>query len=99
MIDLLAAAFPGRGLHVVADVAYRSPTWRQLSTGVTFTIRLAATAALYAPAPPRTGKRGRPALKGAKLGKPADLAEAATWTTTTVKRYGHTHIVQLAVIA
>jgi hypothetical protein len=85
-------------VHVVADNAYRSPTWRDLPSGVTFTTRLASNAALYAPAPPRSGKRGRPALKGAKLGKPADLAAAATWTRLTVNRYGHNDIVQIAVI-
>ena len=98
MVDLLAVAFPGRRVHVVADNAYRSPTWRDLPSGVTFTTRLASNAALYAPAPPRSGKRGRPALKGAKLGKPADLAAAATWTRLTVNRYGHNDIVQIAVI-
>lgn len=99
MVDLLAAAFAGRSLHVVADNAYRSRTWRQLPAGLTFTTRLAANAALYAPPPPRTGKRGRPALRGAKLGTPADLAEAAPWTRLPVKRYGHTDIAQIAVIA
>jgi hypothetical protein len=99
MVDLLAQAFPDRWVHVVGDALYRGPAWLGLPANVTFTTRLASNAALYAPAPPRTGKRGRPALKGAKLGKPADLAAAATWVTTTVKRYGHTDAVQVAVIA
>jgi hypothetical protein len=99
LVDLLAAAFPGQRVHVVADNAYRSPAWRRLPATVTFTTRLAANAALYAPAPPRTGKRGRPALKGAKLGRPADLAAVATWTESTVTRYGHTSTVATATIA
>jgi hypothetical protein len=102
LVGLLAQAFPDRAVHVVADNAYRSPTWRTLPDNVTFTTRLAHNATLYAPAPPRTGKRGRPRLKGATLGKPADLAATATathsWTTLTLSRYGHTATVQIAVI-
>ena len=80
LVDLLAGAFPDRQVHVVADNAYRSRTWRSVPGNVTFTTRLAHNAAVYAPAPPRTGKRGRPAVKGARLGTPADLAASATWT-------------------
>ncbi len=79
LVTLLAGAFPDRRIHVVADNAYKSPTWQTLPATVTFTTRLAHNAALYAAAPPRTGKRGRPALKGARLGTPADLATLATW--------------------
>jgi hypothetical protein len=102
LVDLLAAAFGGRRVHVVADNAYRGPAWRDLPGTVSFTTRLASNAALYAPAPPRTGRRGRPALKGARLGTPADLAATATaskaWTRLTVTRYGHTGTVHVAVV-
>lgn len=99
MVDLFAQAFLDRRVHVVGDALYRGPAWLHLPTAVTFTTRLASNAALYAPAPPRTGKRGRPALKGAKLGTPADLAKTATWTKLTVNRYGHNDTVRIAVIA
>ena len=72
-------------------------TWRALAA-VTFATRPPATAVLYAPAPPRTGQRGRPRRKGARLGTAADLAAAATWRTTTVRRYGATGTVQVAVV-
>lgn len=102
LVLLLAGAFPDRRVHVVADNAYRSPTWRHLPASVTFTTRLAANAALFAPAPPRTGRRGRPALKGPKLGRPVDLAATADaehrWTVVPVTRYGLTETVQIAVI-
>src|SRR5262249_36414725 len=55
-------------------------------------------AALYDPAPPPTGKRGRPAKKGKKLPKLADLARTATFTETTVHRYGKTTTVHTATI-
>ncbi len=98
LVDLLAGAFSDRQVHVVADNAYRSRTWRTVPGNVTFTTRLAHNAAVYAPAPPRTGKRGRPAVKGPKLGTPADLAASATWTEATVTCYGQIATVQLAVI-
>ena len=66
--------------------------------GPTITTRLPANAVLYAPAPPRTGRRGRPALKGARLGTPAQLATAATWQTVSVNRYGRTDTIEIAVI-
>ena len=58
-----------------------------------------ANAALYAPAPPRTGKRGRPRLKGHRLGTPAELAATADWRRVTVSRYGHRDTVEIAEIA
>ena len=77
MTGIFARAMHPRRVHLVADAAYRSKLWRALPSGRSFTTRLAANATLYAPAPPPTGKRGRPATKGAKLGKPADLAAVA----------------------
>jgi hypothetical protein len=98
MTGVLARALPHRRVHVVVDAAYRSPTWRTLPLAVTLTTRLATNAVLYAPAPPRTGRRGRPRTKGARLGTPADLAVAATWTTTTISRYGASSTVQVATV-
>jgi hypothetical protein len=98
MAGIFARAVHPRAVHLVADAAYRSKLWRTLPAGWSFTTRLAANATLYAPAPPPTGKRGRPATKGAKLGKPADLAAAAIWTQSTVCCYGKTSIVELAAV-
>lgn len=47
-------------------------------------------------APPRTGQRGRPRLKGERLGTPADIARSAPWKTVSVSRYGITSTVQIA---
>jgi hypothetical protein len=99
MTGIFAAALHPRRMHLVADAAYRSKLWRALPDRWSFTTRLAANATLYAPAPPPTGKRGRPRTKGALLGKPADLAAAATWTRgATANCYGKTSIVQLATV-
>src|SRR5207244_10837463 len=47
---------------------------------------------------PRTGRRGRPRKKGKKLDKLADLARTATFTPTTVHRYGTDRTVSTATI-
>jgi hypothetical protein len=53
---------------------------------------------LYAPAPPRTGKRGHPRLKGAKLPDLKTIAATAIWVRTQVYRYGRTETVDIAVV-
>jgi hypothetical protein len=94
MIELLAEALPDRKIHIVGDAAYHGMPL--LIPGTTITTRLSANATLYAPTPPRTGKRGAPRKKGAKLGKPADVANTARWHEVTVTRYGRTESVAVA---
>ena len=84
LVKILAGAFPGRTLHVVADAACHGPALRELPGNVTWTCRLPRSAVLYDLAPPRTGRRGRPKTKGDRLGTPADLAKNAVWTTREV---------------
>lgn len=97
LLGLIAAEFPERVVHGVGDAAYHGKPL--LVGGVTWTTRLPANAALYDLAPPRTGRRGRPALKGAKLGRPAAVAERADWRKASVHRYGRTESVWLAEVA
>ena len=88
LVTLLAAAFPGRAIHVVADAAYHGPALKHLPPAVTWTCRLRANAVLYDLAPPRApGTRGRPRRKGDRLGTPGQLAAAARWTPATVRIY------------
>ncbi|SBW21995.1 transposase, IS4 [Candidatus Protofrankia californiensis] len=98
MADKLATALPGRKLDVVADAAYAGDYLRALPASVTWTTRLRKDAALYDLAPPRTGKRGRPRLKGDRLGSPAQLAATATFTPVKVRRYGQETTVMTATI-
>lgn len=84
-------------MHAVGDAAYHGEPL--LVPGSTYTTRLPANAVLYDTAPPRTNRRGRPALKGPRLGRPADLAATATWRKATVHRYGRTETVLLAAVS
>ncbi|MGH7735300.1 MAG: hypothetical protein ACREOE_16825, partial [Gemmatimonadales bacterium] len=86
LLKLLAAAFPGRVLHGVGDAAFHGESL--VIEGVTWTTRLPAGAVLHEPAPPRTGKRGRPRVKGDRLGTCAQTARTATWQETPVSVYG-----------
>ena len=97
LVTTLAGAFPGRAVHVVADAFYHGPSVKDLPAGVTWTCRLMKNAALYAMAPPKTpGTPGRPKLKGDRLGTPADLAAAASWTPAAVRVYGQDKHIQYA---
>jgi DDE superfamily endonuclease len=96
LVTLLAAAFPGRQVHVVADAHYHGPALRDLLPGVTWTTRLPKTAVLYQLAPPRVRKPGRPPRKGPRLGTPAELAAAAAWERVTVRIYGRDQAEDLA---
>jgi hypothetical protein len=90
MVREIADWFPDRSLHLTGDGAYASLLGAKLPrTQVTSRIR--RDAAIYQPAPPRTGKRGRPATKGMKLPKPFQLAAtvpADGWQAVTVDERG-----------
>jgi DDE superfamily endonuclease len=97
LVTLLAAAFPGRPVHVVADALYHGPALKQLPAPVTWTTRLPSSAVLYALAPPGPHRGpGRPPVKGRRLGTPAQLAAAADWGRGTVHAYGASRDTPLA---
>jgi hypothetical protein len=99
LVSLLALAFPGRVIHVVADAAYHGPALRALPENVTWTCRIPRNAVLYDLAPPRTGRRGRPRTKGARLGTAEDIAAEAAWDTVTVTAYGREHIKHVTAVS
>jgi hypothetical protein len=96
LILLLAQEFPDRCIHAVGDAAYHGKAL--LVERTTVTTRGPANAALYAPAPPGTGRPGRPRLTGHRLGTPTEIAAAATWRQVTVSRYGRRDTVEITVI-
>jgi hypothetical protein len=85
MLGKLAEAFPGRALHGTGDAAFHGQSL--IAEGTTWTTRLPANAVLYGPRPPRTGKRGRPRVRGDRLGTCAQIAQAAE-----LGRRAHQHL-------
>jgi hypothetical protein len=67
LLDLVTAHVGDRPVHLVGDAAYIGKPLRGLPAHVTVTARLRCDAALYAPPPPRTGRAGRPRVKGHRL--------------------------------
>ena len=84
LIDMILARFPARIVELIMDGAYATKAWRGLPDRVTVTTRMRSNAAVFALAPQRTGKRGRPALKGARLASLAQLAAAAEFEAVTI---------------
>lgn len=72
MMREIAGWLPDRCLHLVADGAYATLAGAGLPKHLTS--RMRRDAALYQPAPPRTGRRGRPRTKGERLPTPAALS-------------------------
>jgi len=95
MLTVLTAAFPGRMIHGVGDAAFHGQAL--ICQNTTWTTRLPASAVLCGPRPAPTGKRGRPRKKGHRLGKPAQIAQNASWQAVTVEVYGRTRTLQAAV--
>ncbi len=93
MVTRPARELPDRDIHVTADSAYAGDELKQLPDGVTWTTRLRANAALHDLPPGRTGKKGRPRVKGGRLASLAKLAAVAVFTQVTVTRYGKTETI------
>lgn len=92
MMRELASWLPDRQLHLCADGAYASLAGAELPR-THLTSRMRRDAALYQAAPPRTGKRGRPRLKGQRLPTPPEIAAAARrrhWSKASIDVRGRT---------
>jgi hypothetical protein len=96
MVTRLAAELPGRQVHVTADSAYAGEELKQLPGGVTWTTRLRSNAALHSLPPERTGKKGRPRVKGDRLPSLAKIAATAVFSQVTVTRYGKAETIAAA---
>ena len=94
MLEKLAGTFPGRKVHGTGDAAFHGGPL--VIEGTTWTTRLPANAVLYGPKPPPTGKRGRPRVKGDRLGTCAQTAQAANWQDAVIHVYGQDVTVQIA---
>jgi hypothetical protein len=99
MAEMLARALGDRRILVVADSAYAGGELKGLPPNVTWTTRLRKDAALHALPPERLpGTRGRPRVKGDRLGSLAQIAATAAFSQVTVTRYGKTAAIQAAAV-
>jgi hypothetical protein len=92
LVDLVCGHLGDRPVHLVGDAAYIGKPLRGLPAHVTVTARLRSDAALYQPAPPPTGRPGRPRVKGDRLPELIMLAAMThyRWTPVQVGCYGKT---------
>jgi hypothetical protein len=74
MMCQLASWLPERSFEICADGAYATLIGRGLPRA-TVTSRMRRDAALYESAPQRTGRRGRPRLRGARLETPEAMSK------------------------
>ena len=92
MVTEIAGWLPDRRFHLTGDGAYACLAGAALPR-TRLTSRMRRDAALYEPAPPATGKRGRPRTRGARLPAPAKLASKAPakdWQAADVDVRGRT---------
>jgi hypothetical protein len=100
LIEVIAAATRGRGVHVVGDGAYLCTELRQLPPHVTLTGPLRSNASLWhvhpdLDHPPRLRRRGPPRVYGARIGTPDQLAATVPAIPIPITRYGRTTTIQV----
>jgi hypothetical protein len=96
MVKQIVSWVGKRRIDLLADGAYPSHDLvRDLPRSVVLTSRIRRDAALLKLAPPRTGRRGRPAEKGAPLPKLEKIAESAAFESAKVLKYGQVRDVLL----
>ena len=96
LLTVLAGAFGGRAVRGAGDAAFRGQPL--LIEGVTWTARLPSSAVPYGPKPQRAGRRGRPRVKGGRLGTCAQAAASATWTDAVIRAYAKDTTVQVTAV-
>lgn len=77
LVAKVAERYPQRRIDVVGDAAFACRAMAPATEHVTMTSRLRSNAVIHAPKPPPTGRRGRPRVKGRRLGTPAEIAARA----------------------
>jgi DDE superfamily endonuclease len=85
LVDLVVHHVGDHPLHLVGDAAYIGKPLQALPAQVTVTARLRCDAALYAPPPLHTGRRGRPRVKGDRLPELIMLAGMTRYRWTPVQ--------------
>ncbi len=90
-MGLIAKRHPKRRIDIVGDSAFACKAMAPASARVTLTSRLRSNAVIHGPKPPPTGRRGRPRVKGVRLGTPGEIAaraKASEWRRLSVPGRG-----------
>lgn len=88
-LDTVATWFPKRCIRCCADGAFASCLIPKGNHRITVISRIRRDAALFKPKPKATGKRGRPRLRGARLGTPTQIgARVKRWSAVTTDQRG-----------
>jgi hypothetical protein len=77
LIATIAARHPARRIDVVGDAAFACKAMAPTCERITLTSRLRTNAVIHGPKPAPTGRRGRPRVKGRRLGTPGEIVAAA----------------------
>jgi hypothetical protein len=91
LVLMVAERYPQRRIDLVGDAAFACKAMAPTAARTTLTSRLRSNAVLHAPKPPPTGRRGRPRVKGERLGSPGEIAAAAAadqWQPVSVPGRG-----------
>lgn len=90
LVAKVAERHPDRRIDLVGDGAFACKAMACLPGAVTLTAPPRANAAIHAFPPPPTAKRGRPRVKGERLGSPRELAAAPAgkWRRVSVPGRG-----------
>lgn len=95
LVALVAERYPDRRIDVVGDAAFACRALAPASERSTVTSRLRSNAVLHAPKPPPTGRRGRPRVKGERLGTPGEIAAGHgpdEWETVSIPGRGEARV-------
>jgi len=91
LIAKVAERYPQRRIDIVGDSAFACKAMAPSSDLLTLTSRLRSNAVIHGPKPPPTGRRGRPRVKGERLGTPGEIAaraKASEWRRLSVPGRG-----------
>lgn len=91
LVGLIAKRHPERRIDVLGDSAFACKAMAPIADRITLTSRLRSNAVICGPKPPPTGRRGRPRVKGPRLGTPAEIAaraRASEWRRLAVTGRG-----------
>ena len=91
LVGLIAERHRQRRIDILGDSAFACKAMAPASDRVTLTSRLRSNAVIHGPKPAPTGRRGRPRVKGRRLGTPAEIvagAKASEWRRLSVPGRG-----------